>query len=342
MKYHEKEYVIAKQGDSKYFLAQVKTVDDKVFTIIPEKNRHLDPREIEISKKDIVLNLGLNPAPGNVYGVDVSNRYKKALSHEFWGTLYFFIDLPKDTLKVLRTSLDHTAKVLGKLGLEDFTDVFSIEVRAKKGKYAGLYKHSKDESVLNTIVLSPDWEQTTATSLVDYILYHEFGHVLRYNGLTSKKAQARWLKLFHKSIKPDLIDHKDLMAILKGLKAAKKEDDAIGWSEAMKGLADEDEEMAHRAKILMRWFKQIHHLSSKDLSTMWAAEDIEQIEGLWPAVSIDSSKLDPLVSEYACVSSEELFAESFACYAQKKKLPNSVETLMDKSLSLIKANKPVA
>jgi hypothetical protein len=336
----EKDYLICKikgNEDEKPFVARVNSLGKETIEVTLEKNVHHERKVIEITKKDIVVRLGPTPAPGTVYGCDVSNLYRKTLSHDFWGTLYCFVSLPPETLKVLRNSLDRTAKIVEKLGLEDFVDLFTIEIRAKKGKWAGMYKHNKEG--LHTVWFAPEWAQNAA-EFMDYVILHEFGHVLRYNGLTSKKAQSRWLKLFHQSIKPDLIDHKDLMKILKGIKAAKKEDDLVGFSEALRGLADDDEEMLHRTKILLRWFKQIHHLSVKDLNIMWAAEAFEQLEALWPTVSIDSSKLDPLVSEYGTVSSEELFAESFALHAQKKKLPNSVVTLMDKSLSLIRANKP--
>lgn len=338
---NEKDYLICKfQGkqDDKPFIARVNSIGKETIEVILEKNVHHDRKVIEITKKDIVVRLGPTPAPGTVYGCDVSNLYIKTLSHDFWGTLYCFVKLPPETLKVLRNSLDRTAKIIARLGLEDFMEVFSVELRAKKGKYAGMYKHSKEGQ--NVIQLSPEWAQNHAETL-DYVLLHEFGHAIRYNGLTHRKARSRWLKLFHQSVKPDLIEHKDLMKVLKAIKALKKADDLIGFSEALKFLADEEgDEMVHCTKILLRWFKQIHHISVKDLNVMWEAEDYEQIESLWPTVSIDSSKLDPLVSDYACLNAEELFAEAFAYYAQKKKLPNSVMTLMDKSLSIIKSNKP--
>lgn len=340
----EKDYLICKfkgkdnEGE-KPFVARVNSIGKETIEVTLEKNVHHERKVIEITSKDIQLRLGQTPAPGTVYGCDVSNLYRKTLSHEFWGTLYCFVSLPKETLKVLRNSLDRTAKIVEKMGLSEFTDVFTIELRAKKGKWAGMYKHNSKEEGQNTVWFAPEWSQNNAEAM-DHVILHEFGHVLRYNGMTSKKAQSRWLKLFHQSVKPDLIEHKDLMKMLKGIKQAKKDDDLIGFSEALKGLADDDEEQTHRTKILLRWFKQIHHLSVRDLNVMWAAEDLDQIEALWPTVSIDSSKLDPLVSEYATLNSEELFAESFAFFAQKKKLPNSVTTLMDKSLSLIRANKP--
>lgn len=336
---NEKDYIIIKRKDEKAFLARVNSITSDSIEVTLEKNVHRDRKVTEISKKDIMVRLGANPEPGQVYGCDVSNIYRKAFTHEDWGTIYCFTILSKETLKILRNSLDHAAQIIKKLGLGDYLEVFSLELQASKGKYAGLYKHYKDENVKSTVVLYPEKAEGSAETMT-YILLHEFGHVLRYNGLTSKKAQNRWLKLFHQSIKSDLISHKDLVAILKGLKDAKKADDAVGFSEALKDLASEDEEVGHRTKILLRWFKQIHHLSVKDLNVMWEAEDIDQLSTLWPTVAIDSSKLAPLVSEYATVSSEELFAEAFALHAYKKKIPASVVSLLEKSLSIIKANKP--
>jgi hypothetical protein len=131
-----------------------------------------------------------------------------------------------------------------------------------------------------------------------------------------------------------------LQAIWRDLKTAQKTQDDITFHQALKELGAEDEEVAHRIKILGRWFKQIHHLGMKDLATIWAAGDLDQLGALWPTVAIDSSKLNPLVSEYATKNVEELWAESFAFYCQKKALPDQIMTLMDKSLSIVKANKP--
>ena len=336
---NEKDYVIVKQKEDKPFLARVNSITKESIEITLEKNVHRERKVMEIGKKDIILRLGASPQPGQVYGCDVSNLYRKGFSHEDWGTIYCFTHMEKETLKTLRNSLDHSAQIIKKMGLGDYFETFSLELRAAKGKYAGMYKHSKDENVQSQMHLYPEKCQNAAETMT-YCLLHEFGHVIRFNGLTSKKAQNRWLRMFHQSIKPDLIAHKDLMSLLKDVKQAKKEDDAVGFQEALKNLAAEDEEVGHRTKILLRWFKQIHHLSPKDLSTMWEAEDLDQITGLWPTVAIDSSKLAPLVTEYATVNSEELFAESFAFHAQKKKLPANVTALMDKSLGIIKANKP--
>jgi len=334
---NEKDYIIYQVKDGKPTLARVNSVGKDTIEVLLEKNVHLDRKVTEITKKDIILRLGPTPSPGKVYGCDVSNLYRKSITHDFWGTLHFFVGLPKETLNVFRKSLDHTAKVVEKLGLEDFTDVFTTEIRAKTGKYAGMYKHNGEGS--HTVWYAPEWSQNNH-EMMEYVILHEFGHVLRYNGLTSTKAQNRWLKLFHQSIKPDLIDHKHLVQLLKGLKAERKADDEVGLIEAFKNLGAEDEEVQHRTKILLRWFKQIHHLSMKDLRTMWEADDIEHLESLWPTVSIDSSKLSPVISEYATKSVEETFAEAFAFYAQKKKLPASIESLMEKSLSIIRANRP--
>jgi hypothetical protein len=65
---------------------------------------------------------------------------------------------------------------------------------------------------------------------------------------------------------------------------------------------------------------------------------MDHIEKLWPTDHLDISKLDPLVSEYALKNVEELWAESFALYANKTKLPQKVVTLLEHSLSVIRDN----
>lgn len=309
-----------------------------------EKDVHIKQSVIEVPNKLIKVNFGPTPVPGKAYGVDLGNIYLKSFEHPFWGTIHFFTKLKPELLKMLRNSLDRTAAVVDKLKLEHYTGSFDTQIRAKQGKYAGKFLF-KPKDGHHQVWYAPEHSPTPKS--MDYVVLHEFGHVLRYLGLTNKKYRANWLKLFHETIASQVIEFKVLKDMRKEL-AGLSSDEDVSFKKALNilqhGKTEEDEtdseEVKHQLKILMRWFKQIHHLSPSDLGVIWDADKFDQIEELWPTMSIDSSKLKPLVSEYATTNSEELFAEAFSFYATGTKLPKKVESYLEKSLSVIRDNTP--
>lgn len=326
----EKDYIIAQMKGNKPFLAQVKEIDDKTLVVIPDLLRYQEPREIEITKKDVVVRLGADPIPGKVYGVDVSNVYRKTFSHEFWGPIHFFVKPEKAVVDRLKLSLDTCGKKLDKLGMREYTTRFQTEVRAEKGKYAGMYQHRQENKSI--VWYAPD--KATNQEEMDYIVYHEFGHVLRFNGLNRVKLRAKWQKLFQQSITPTLVTKKYLSGLWDHVKLSADGEASLG--SVIKEFQQEEDETTSYLKALSRWFKQVHHISPRDLQVLWEANDLDTIEQLWPLGSIDTSKLSPLISDYATKNVEETFAEAFAYHMIGKKLPAHVEKLLEKSLSVIK------
>jgi hypothetical protein len=325
------DYVIAEMKGGKPFLAQVKSIDDKVISVIPDHLRYKELRTLDITKRDVLVRLGPKPKPGKVYGVDVSNVYRKSINHDSWGPIHFFVKLDETKLKMLRLGLDFTAKKLEKAGLFDYSDRFQTEIRAKKGKYAGMYVHAREGNSL--VWYAP--EIAADQDVMNYIIFHEYGHVLRFNGLTRPKARAKWQRLFQQSIAPVVVSKKSLDSLLSHLKN-EIEGTESSLSSIIKDFAGEDESIAVGVKALGRWLRQIHHVSPKDLEVLWSASDFDTIEQLWPKSSIDTSKLAPVISEYATKNVEETFAEAFAFHMQGKKLPAHVTKLLDKTLSIIK------
>jgi hypothetical protein len=324
------DYLIAEVKGGKPFLAQVKEIDEKTLTVTPDHQRYAEERTIEITKKDILVRLGPNPKPGKVYGVDVANVYRKSISQEFWGMLHFFVKPEKEVMNRLKVGLDFTANKLDKMGLREYTTRFQTEIRAPKGKYAGMYLHRPDNKSLVWFAPGKSEDQKT----MNYIIFHEFGHVLRFNGLNRVKARAKWQRLFQQSIAPIVVSKKYLGGLLAHVKDSAEAEASLG--SIIKDFQKDEDETAAYLKALSRWFRQVHHVGPRDLQVLWEANDLETIESLWPQSSIDTSKLSPIITEYACKSTEEFFAESFAYYMMGMKLPAHVERLLEKSLTLIK------
>lgn len=331
MNIEEKEYVVVQQKKDKPWLARVHHVGDQTVEVVPEKGVQHKWRSVTIDPKEIIVNLGPKPYGGQIYGCDTNNLYRKTIDHEFWGSIHFFIKPDKATLKVLSRGLDDAAKIVGKLKLDEYTSLFETEIRAKKGKWAGMYRHSK-KGAPHTVWYAPEWAQNSRSTMENVVL-HEFGHVVRFNGVTDIKLRSKWVAMFQNSIANITLSEKQLAVLLKELKSASSEEFSFQGA-----LKETQPDLPVRAKkALLEWFRQTHKLQVRDLEVLWKSEQMEKIEEYWPTHIVDTHDLKPIVSEYACVNTEELFAESFAFYAQGKKLPGKVVSLLEHSLEVARA-----
>lgn len=331
MKIKENQYVIVKIQDQKHFIGRVKSVDDDSAEILPEKDIQYGNTALQVPKKNIRVNLGQSPDAGKVYGCDTTNLYKKTIDHDFWGNIHFFISPEKDTLKVLKTALESTAKVVTKLGLSDFTECFDTEIKAKNGKYAGMYKHSKSDDIPNTIWYAPECANGSK-EYMEYVILHEFGHAVRFNGVKGVKLRSKWQSMYQRTIERVKLPSEDLKKIIKSISEYSEEE--VSFIEAFKASSEDYGTKAQKA--IVDWLKQSHKLNMRDAEVMWRAGNLDGIKELWPDHLIDSHDLKPIISTYATKSVEELFAETFAFYCQKKKIPRSLEELIERSITIAK------
>jgi hypothetical protein len=327
------QYVIVKLKDDKPVLAQIQRVNADGIVAFVEKDRHLRKQSIRFNKKDVKVNLGLRPFPGRAYGFDLSNLYRKTIEHDFWGNIHFFIELEKPVLNMLKHSLDRTAERVTKLKLAPYTNLFETEIKSKHGKYAGMYIHSKGEERPNMVWFAPECADNQP-EVMDNLVYHEFGHVIRFNGIRQNKLRNKWLRLYQRSIAPVKIGKNVLASILNDMDEYDEQEESFGQ---VFGALTEDHGVRIQ-KAILQWFKQTHKVSNKELEIMWRSSKIKDLERLWPDHTVDTHDLKPVVTEYATKNCEELFAESFAFYAQKKKLPSKIEELLETSLSVARAD----
>jgi hypothetical protein len=166
-------------------------------------------------------------------------------------------------------------------------------------------------------------------------VYHEFGHCVRYNGVTGKKVRLKWLIEYNRSIQPIEISNAQLRTIYKYIESYADAETSL--AAILREYANEEEENKLYIRGLLRWFQEVHHLGPRDLSVIWDGQDMSVFKELWPTKAIDSSKLSPVMTEYATKNVEELFAETFAFYCQKKKIPPRLTSLMEGSLQYAKA-----
>lgn len=341
-------HVVFKNGDylvvapedpanKKYLL--VKTTDVYGSTIEgwnESARKGLNTEKVTVKVNNVVTSLGPNPPAGKVYGLDLTNRFRKNLEHPFWGNILVYTSLESSEIKLIKNSLDRTAKKIEKMGLEPFTDFIDTHIVAKQGKWAGMYNHSRDqEKTRSYIQYAPECAALNA-DMMDYIVYHEFGHCVRYNGILGKKVRLKWLLEYNRSIQPFEISLTQLKRVLKYLESYV--DEEVSLAHVFRDFISEDEDNKPVVRGIMRWFQEVHHLAPKELGIIWDGKDFKTFSELWPTKAIDSSSLAPVLTEYATKNVEELFAECFAFYSQGKKMPERLRSLTENSISYAKAS----
>lgn len=341
MRINKGDYLIVanhKQEKSKKHLFKAREVDKKDVTGIYEHLRHIPKlrQTATISMKDVVINLGPDPMVGKVYGAEVGERYQGAIDHEHFGQLHLFYKIEKDVKKDLMLACDKVYKILRKLGIDFIlNDVIWEIVPRTGGKWAGMHIYSrKGDEVMNRIKLQLE---TEPASEYVYLLMHELGHQLHKNFVTGKKLNARWIKLYNTSIKPQNIKKEVSSQLLENLLAG--EDLPSDY----RRLLPEEDQLAY--KWVLRNIAQTYGISVNELDILFEAEEKDDIRKIWPTRTISHKELEPVISEYACKSYKETFAEAFAlAYTKRNResLPDNVIRLLEKSISYAKTQQEKA
>jgi hypothetical protein len=324
------DYLICKRSDNpkKNFLVQVSNIKDKEIDCLIEKDRHLEEEEMTIYPHHILINLGPRPHPElkTIAGVDVRDVYRKTINHDIWGPIHFLSRPERDSIDVLKKSLDKTGDRLCKMGFHRLFNFFCVEVRSPR-KDVGMYRHKHGPKKINRLQLFLSSEHEKE---MNYILYHEFGHALRFNVLTEPRVYSSWIGKFNTSIQVDSIASAEFTRLMKMFIKA----DVDKCSEFYSSLQEEREKLVFKQAI--RLIQKIHRVGPREIDALLSAGKADVVEDLWPEKDVDKNELNPIVSEYACKNPEELFAEAFSFSLVGKKLPKSVGKLLDKTLSYAK------
>ena len=338
MRIKKNDYLVVMQDKGGDYLARaLEDGDGKTVEAVVEKNVHIQGQRhtLTVSGKDIKLNLGADPKPGKVYGIDVGNLYRGSKIHDDFGKVCFFYKPDKEVVKDLWHAMSRVAKKLRKLGLEFLLDDIMWEIqRYQKEPHSGMFVKSKKENIPDRIQFKP--ESISALDY-EYILYHEIGHNLHMCYATGKKLNAQWLRLFNTSIRVATVRKDTATSLLDQML------DQQDLPSDFKGQLPEEEALAF--KWIVRTIQSVNGLNLKDLDILFEADCHDDIRKVWPARTLPRKDLQPIVSEYATKNYYELVAEAFAFHMTGKKLPGDkpmpqqIIKLLEKTYSYAKANR---
>lgn len=326
------EYCIARQeGKKDYLFKALSDSDAKTVEAVIEKNSHMQGMRHTMTVKieDVVVNLGPDPYPGKVYGHDVGSVLRKRREHDKFGDVFWFYQPEKQVVTDLNESMDAVYLKLKKAGLDFLIKDVVFEVHPYySGKYAGMFLKSSNEEIPDRIQIKPEIMPATE---YQYVWFHELGHRLHLTFCPSKKLNATWLKLYSTSIKVEAVKKDKSQQLLDML--VDGEDLPSGFKTTL------DEEDALAFKWIIRTIQQVNGLSLKELDTLFEAEMKDEISRVWPLRNIPRKELAPILTEYATRNVRETFAEAFALYMTKKKMPEPIVKLLEKSIAYAKANR---
>ena len=304
------EYIIVKYG-LKTVLAQSTGYDPKGKTgkCRLETNIGDDPVIFDFERDDVVATLGKSPTQGSVYGVQVEPLIQTLGNHPFWGEVQLYVNFDDDQIRSLKKEMGKFAKELQRRKMPKLPLV--VQVRNKKGKQVGMYRHTGKDVDYLIVRPSPDIVD------IDYIFGHEYGHGVWFRCMTPKQRLS-WIKAYHSTITIHKSD--DVESFLEGVVS---NGDIKSY---MRELA-EDQVAAYKA--CFRYIKTVHGLNSDDIQLMLTYQD--DISPYWPK-SVEFSEKDNPLGLYAAKDVKEFFAEAMAFHLKGMKLPKNISSLLEKTL----------
>ena len=323
------DYVVVAPAKGRNFLLKAKIVQNDMVSGVVEEDCHITAlrQAIDVSREDIILNVGADPYPGNAFGADTSRLYRGKKLHPDMGNIHFFYRPDKEVGAKLWHALSRFYRWAKANRLAFLTtDDIIWEIEAFEGqKYSGMYV-SGNETVAPRIIIRPEKFEP---QVYMFVIAHEMGHHIEVSRCNHPPLHAAWIRLFNTSIKVADIDadvHLELRDRLL---------DGEDTPSTFKSVLDADTVPMYRQ--VLQVIRSRHAVGPRELDILFENGYRDDIKALWPTDTIRKKDLAPIISDYATVNWHEAFAEAFAYYVMGYSLPKNVTKLLDKSLSFARS-----
>jgi hypothetical protein len=265
---------------------------------------------IEFKAKEVVANLGHSPTAGSVYGIKVE-PVRERLDHPFWGQISVHHPLNDDHRKTLKKVMHEVSTKLKTMHMPALK--LETQIRTQTAKMAGFYRYyPKAENDVLCVKIDEDMSD------LEYKFSHEFAHGIWFRSFTPKMKMA-WVNLFHTAVEISSYSDKDLSTLLEDIKT----------NGDIRSFAKENPDDLPVLKAIFRYIKQTHAMDRSHFEmALMLGEDVDQY---WPT-SLELGDKQTLLTKYAMKSPEELFAEAFSLKFIGKKLPKTVDGLLDQCM----------
>lgn len=263
-----------------------------------------------ITMDDIIDDYGQEP---NLDELKIEVHNKEFVVPLFGSITPFKALLPAEE-KCIKTALSE---------LEDKVKDFEIFptrffIKYNKGKKVGLFHYNRKEEV-NEITLMP--AAFDKDNLKEIVL-HEIGHAV-WEHQVSEKLKAAWIRLYDRNMERKKVATQEVLSLREDFINSN-----MSVSEYIKNMED-----GESLKKVAKYIKELYNLQPKHIDILVKQGD--DLTKYWPTDGLELSEYNPFVSQYATISVEEFFAESFMFYYMGLDLPGSVLNAIEKTLSFI-------
>lgn len=320
-------------GKDDYIIVRVGSKCKLGFAHNPERNtcyleetlQSEEPIVFEYDEKTLIACLGADPEIGTAFGVHIEPQ-RSEQEHEI-GPILYHRKMKKEEKKAFKWGLDKAVETLKEHKLEAILPIKRVELRNKKGKYAGHYVvKRKGDDTQDKIVFHPQVLEDPKYNL--YVVLHELAHALWFRK-TSDEFRARWLVSYNEHTHVNKAKKSHMESLLKQLIESQ-----AGIREFAKELED-DEDKALFREILV-YLKRHHKLSPQDVNLL-LTHNSQVLGEIWPtSASLSESELP--ITAYAATNVEEFFAEAVSHVLTGKAIPKKIDKLLQKTFKHIRGN----
>jgi hypothetical protein len=283
-----------------------------------------EPQTVEYTAETLVANLGSDPAPGKAYGVDIQPHYGEVATPI--GPMHIYRKLEDEEKEAITIAIKRIKKKVEEQGLGKVFPFTRLEVLNAKGKWAGTYSVSfKSGTPEDMVKLHPKIISDQIYN--QYIFAHEIGHGIWFK-FVSEKVRAEWLEIYNSLTKVSKAKKQEMEDLCTSLVASQQ-----SVREFQRDI--EEDELA-LFKEALGYLKKHHKMSPEDVNTL-LNQNSKALAAIWPT-SASYSNSESLISEYAKVSVQEMFAEAYAYHTTGKEIPKSVKKLLEKTLKNAQAS----
>lgn len=320
-------------GKDNYIIVRVGSKCKLGFAHNPERNtcyleetlQSDEPIVFEYDEKTLIACLGADPEIGTAFGVHIEPQ-RSEQEHEI-GPIIYHRKLKKEEKKAFKWGLDKAVATLKEHKLDDVLPIKRVELRNKKGKYAGHYAiKRKGDDTQDKIVFHPQVLEDPKYNL--YIALHELAHALWFRKI-SDEFRARWLVSYNEHTHVNKAKKSHMESLLKQLIESQ-----ASIREFQKELQDDEDKALFRE--VMVYLKRHHKLSPQDVNLL-LTHNSQVLGEIWPtSASLSESELP--ITAYAATSVEEFFAEAASHVLTGQKIPKKIDKLLQKTFKHIRGN----
>lgn len=312
-----------------YIIVQIGKKNKLVFAHSPKRNTGYleetlntnEPVAIEYDANTLIANLGKDPKPGKVFGVEIMPHLGEIDTPI--GPMHFYRKVTDAEKEAIRIGVKKAHKKVSDLGLEKVFPISRIEVHNPKGKWAGTYSvNFKTGEAVDLIKLFPKILEDQIYN--QYIFIHELAHAVWYR-FVPEKVRALWLEQYNTMTKVSKAKKADMESLCQSLVNSQ-----MSIREFQRDL--EEDELA-LFKEALSYLKKVHKMSPEDANVL-LNQNSKVLAEIWPtsASFSNTDSVTALMGEYAGTNVQEMFAEAFALDLTGKQIPKTVKKLLDKTI----------